>query len=1227
MFELSDSGSDGGNANPFDCALEGEQNPNIEVFNDALSDGIFAQSHFDAALDSPVACDDVEEQAEARSTDEVPVVRMLNFMARTQGERVLDAEGHVAARSGIHPRLITAEGVIRKTFGVRTPCSQAQDVFGSGSATHYLDEEAAVFHFLLDAQRAGWLEKAKSIQYASERFLIVQHKWDEATHKLAYGPELFETLLQWVHTALCRKYDLDDEVRQLLESTLRCEGHGPLSVFAQRLTVSWGLGSGEIVDIIIPPKVIERKNNTCMLQALDSAFPDLSLAELANLALVLSYVAVVLVKDGAKANRTLAKRLMARVSALPHNVFVFETDCIIHAVFGALKFVLAFGGHLSPLFSASNLLHLADYHVRLVKSLMFLIFQEIDYTIVAEWSEPPRPELEALLNRTLCRHHLTNARQCDLFIGVALAPPSQEPEETNVQKLRDRALKVFNAPIARQRAGHNCVGRQCCPGGRYYCACVILDLIINLLLRRLPKVLALSKWTSSQENISWWDLAHGLFGLLTRAWLREWPLGSREFEAAARTADVGYDFNKVISERLKSTSEWIAKALTFFTLAVVNIIAIPIDKFIAIVSSADDASRRGELREPLIVYLLKVDGGLLSSTMGELASLLEVGSRLFDHLLACSMEVPEVDQDAWWSHHAWISVTLVLAVYAKMWVKRDQTFDVQPLPLFSIVDLTASRECREQSCRDFWDTNLCCMQPSGRRIRLLLLSWRLLLEGSFISFWTRLAWILGISVADIERDNGTHYHISKSGPKSPAVSVERLAMQAFFEQYLANYRKRGGNDPRTMLKSVAASLGMFAKKGQRRKRAPVEATVVLYYINRKLPRVCKVRRRGIVGGPGWSASQTSNQERRKELAREFHALSPDMKAKVGRDYEQAKERAKQKIKPSGAVRMFTPWWGGVDSITWPVKPHLLKQYVNRQLGGGRLRGITPAGRKLRGERMKNMIVADPGADSGSDVDEVVEASVDAPCAEKHPGLCVKDDAAHIADALKIAARLHVFLMGRPRGETLGSCWCLQAVQDNDTTTRVFILCCYLQHNPRLAAFMVCSCGSLEEFTFSDSPRELSLCNDERSMAFETSFGIVGAMFRKAACVPTEVATMHLRPLKVGLLRRSLLRIRVSFDLEVAPEGFELYGPNPLPDKLKRPPKATPEPTERDPFVAALDASLSEGQIESALLRDKAKQHANTIKKHAQAAAKEEKLARAMTRSLEPGGCWLLLLLL
>ena len=163
MFELSDSGSDGGNANPFDCALEGEQNPNIEVFNDALSDGIFAQSHFDAALDSPVACDDVEEQAEARSTDEVPVVRMLNFMARTQGERVLDAEGHVAARSGIHPRLITAEGVIRKTFGVRTPCSQARDVFGSGSATHYLDEEAAVFYFLLDAQRAGWLEKAKSI--------------------------------------------------------------------------------------------------------------------------------------------------------------------------------------------------------------------------------------------------------------------------------------------------------------------------------------------------------------------------------------------------------------------------------------------------------------------------------------------------------------------------------------------------------------------------------------------------------------------------------------------------------------------------------------------------------------------------------------------------------------------------------------------------------------------------------------------------------------------------------------------------------------------------------------------------------------------------------------------------------------------------------------------------------------------------------------------------------
>ena len=109
----------------------------------------------------------------------------------------------------------------------------------------------------------------------------------------------------------------------------------------------------------------------------------------------------------------------------------------------------------------------------------------------------------------------------------------------------------------------------------------------------MPPPLAVSKWNSAAQNLSWFDLVLSLHSLVSRAWLRAWPSGGEQVAEEAAPED---EWHKEITRRLGKTSVWLSEKDTYLTLPVANIVSYPIDTFIYVVSAADGT----KLKRPLI---------------------------------------------------------------------------------------------------------------------------------------------------------------------------------------------------------------------------------------------------------------------------------------------------------------------------------------------------------------------------------------------------------------------------------------------------------------------------------------------------------------------------------------------------------------------------------------------------------------------------------------------------
>ena len=117
------------------------------------------------------------------------------------------------------------------------------------------------------------------------------------------------------------------------------------------------------VEVLIPPRILQRNNASCMYKAIDTACQAVSLAQMKFWATQVIWLCQIFVKDAYAANHSLCNML---VKDEPPNACHVEVNFSIHAMFGCLRYVLGYGNHLSAMFSISNLLSMHEYVLQVV---------------------------------------------------------------------------------------------------------------------------------------------------------------------------------------------------------------------------------------------------------------------------------------------------------------------------------------------------------------------------------------------------------------------------------------------------------------------------------------------------------------------------------------------------------------------------------------------------------------------------------------------------------------------------------------------------------------------------------------------------------------------------------------------------------------------------------------------------------------------------------------------
>ena len=338
-------------------------------------------------------------------------------------------------------------------------------------------------------------------------WLIVARAWDETVMTLSFSKPTAAIQLRWSLMRLARKLGMNADQTTRLSQTLSVANSGPCQVMVQRLIVKWAAGSG--AEFFVPPVSLAHNNAVCMSKALDRSLDIFSLSELRRMASHhVGWIALIYVKDGLFANAKLAT--MHQEQLLP-NMFLFEVTCMIHAVCIPLKYLLAFGNHVSPLFCAGRLLCIPAQVTRLTRAIWRILRREPRYVPAASpaEAEPRTAEAEPRTNFQTFALELTLLREALLTrSAVSSAQPLPPKKTTNWDSIEAAAHELttmFNGDWLSSQICH-----QCTPA----CDCRSTDdtvesataALCHALLARLPQPLAMSKWTTVQDNVQWWTL-------------------------------------------------------------------------------------------------------------------------------------------------------------------------------------------------------------------------------------------------------------------------------------------------------------------------------------------------------------------------------------------------------------------------------------------------------------------------------------------------------------------------------------------------------------------------------------------------------------------------------------------------------------------------------------------------------------------------------------------------
>ena len=393
--------------------------------------------------------------------------------------------------------------------GANQESRQGPHVGQAGHSGQVLDAKVVVTSAALAAQSAAWkmtFEPTVGSKKVRPPWVIVQRAWDETVMTLSFSKTTAATLLGWSLARLKRKLGLDtDQVTQLAK-TLSVANTGPCQVMVQRLVARWAASPESVAEFFVPPMVLVKNSAVCISEALCKSLPAFTIDAIRKMArLDVQWVGLIYVRDGLAANGLL---LSMHQAALPSNVFLIDVTCVIHGVYIPLKYLLALGNHASSLFCAGRLLCVPEQVRRLTRAILTILQRELRFRKVgpvgtqakrASEAEPRAHFHRLVLEMTLLRESLLTRSA----VSYGRALPPTKPRHWDTVAAAARALTtVFNDDWLSDEIWHTC-SATCRCRNRDDAVQKAAAAITQSLLSRLPRTLAMSKWTTVQDNVQW----------------------------------------------------------------------------------------------------------------------------------------------------------------------------------------------------------------------------------------------------------------------------------------------------------------------------------------------------------------------------------------------------------------------------------------------------------------------------------------------------------------------------------------------------------------------------------------------------------------------------------------------------------------------------------------------------------------------------------------------------
>lgn len=626
-------------------------------------------------------------------------------------------------------------------------------------------------------------------------WLVIGRKWDETTMVLQWNKIQSRILLKWV---LARAGFQQPTPR------VSKNRHGSLQIMVQQARLRWSLTDSEVC--VLPPLAVERSNAETLMAAMERASPTLSFSNLCHLLTAPAgpkQALLILTADSASSNERLKNWYQGKA---PENLHILAVPCCIHQVHRVIKIVLATSGVLSPLYSLSHLLRFSDVQSKLAAAILCMLGDHLQYERVRK---VPQPAVSSsAIGRIILDHSLLRGiRSAAKSTGSYPQPRKLSPAQLKKISLADRILGFFNGDWHTSVPQHFCAG--CCPH-RAAAIQKAATLILESLLDQVPGHPALSRWTSTQNNIAWWSLATGLHNLVAQAWCKTWP--NKQVAPRESAEEDDEDWHALVRERTLRSTQFLQNTDTRTSLLVISLITYPIDVMMNQLSSADDPCNVNKVLQPMILEA----SAIFSRTISSLVSLALDAHSPLNTLLAQAAPTWKGRSVVW-------ALSLAVGCYTRFRFLYCQS----PLSWFRLLDAECPVEQRQQLATDLWNEPPCCRGVFGTktlssvkfREAFQLRSSHDLLGEPFLNFLTAASHEVGLAIADVERMHSRNRQASTGGCKSPPVSLERVRYESVLQSWFKEHLRRGGRDNRVLTLSSLAAAGVETIAQRRRGRA------------------------------------------------------------------------------------------------------------------------------------------------------------------------------------------------------------------------------------------------------------------------------------------------------------------------------------------------------------------------------------------------------------------------